>query len=111
MEANKKKLAFSIILGAFLISALVYFSRVVSVKKYKLKELDPTVHKYQLNINSAQTRDFDNLPGVGPSLAERIIEYRHKYGSFENVDELVKVKGLGSKKLESIKEYVTVSVD
>jgi competence protein ComEA len=48
-----------------------------------------------LNLNTASTADLDDLPGIGPSIAERIIEYRTTNGPFQAVEDLQKVKGIG----------------
>jgi len=61
-----------------------------------------------VNINSADKSELDTLPGVGPALAERIIEYRQANGSFSDIDELKKVPGIGSSKFEKIKEKITI---
>lgn len=48
------------------------------------------------------------MPGIGPSIAKKIIEYREQNGKFTSIDELQEVKGIGEAKFENIKEYVTV---
>lgn len=61
-----------------------------------------------ININSAGAAELDQLPGIGPSYAERIIEYREKNGYFSSVEELDKVKGIGPKTIEELKTLVTI---
>jgi len=60
------------------------------------------------NINTATVEDLDKLPGVGPSMAQRILDYRTKNGPFSSVDELDNVEGIGPKKLENLRELVTI---
>ncbi len=60
----------------------------------------------KVNINHADKSELDTLPGVGPALAERIIEYRQKNGSFTNIDELRNVPGVGASKFEKMKEKI-----
>ena len=48
------------------------------------------------------------LKGIGPVLAERIIQYRKMHGKFKSVDELIKIKGIGPKTLEKLRPYVTI---
>ncbi|MCK4352672.1 helix-hairpin-helix domain-containing protein [candidate division WOR-3 bacterium] len=48
------------------------------------------------------------LPGIGPSYAQRIIEYREKYGSFKNPEELMKINGIGKKKFKKLKPKITI---
>jgi len=68
-------------------------------------------HQGLLDLNRATDQDFEALPGVGPKLAERIMEYRQSVGGFQSPDELRAVKGIGKKKLERIRPLVTVTPD
>ena len=68
-------------------------------------------HKGLLDLNQATEQDFDSLPGIGPRLAERIMEYRQSSGAFHSLDELRAVKGIGKKKFERIRSLVTVTPD
>jgi len=68
-------------------------------------------HKGLLDLNRATDQDFDALPGIGPRLAERIMEYRQSAGAFRSLDELRAVKGIGEKKFERIRPLVTVTPD
>jgi len=62
----------------------------------------------KININTADKNELDGLPGVGASLAERIVEYRQTNGSFSDIDELKKVTGIGPSKFEKLKDKVTI---
>ena len=68
-------------------------------------------HSGLLDLNRATEQDFDALPGIGPKLAERIMEYRRSVGTFRSLDELRDVKGIGKKKFERIRPLVTVTPD
>jgi competence protein ComEA len=61
-----------------------------------------------LNLNTATLTELDALPGVGPVLAQRILDYRAKSGGFRTVDELRKVEGLGEARYAQLKDLVTV---
>lgn len=61
-----------------------------------------------IGINSANAEDLEALPGIGSTLAERIVEYRALNKRFKTVNELAKVNGIGEKKLESIKPFVNL---
>lgn len=63
---------------------------------------------YPIPINTADADTLMQLKGIGPVLAQRIIEYREAHGGFRTVDELTQVKGIGDKKLEDIRGLVTV---
>jgi len=62
----------------------------------------------KININTADKSELDGLPGIGPSLAERILEYRQTNGSFNDIEELKKVTGIGPSKFEKLKDKVTI---
>ncbi|EFC90112.1 competence protein ComEA helix-hairpin-helix repeat protein [Dethiosulfovibrio peptidovorans DSM 11002] len=61
-----------------------------------------------VNLNSASSEELETLPGIGPKTAAAILSYREKIGPFRSVDELTKVKGIGPKKLETVRTLVTV---
>ena len=62
----------------------------------------------KMNINAAEKEDLTLLPGIGDTLAQRIIAYREENGRFSEVDELLLVDGIGTSKLSKIEEYITV---
>lgn len=61
-----------------------------------------------VNINSATQSELENLPGIGPTLAKRIIDYRSQYGFFDTIDDLKDVPGIGEAIFIEIKDLVTV---
>lgn len=71
---------------------------------------EPTVSTalQKVNINKATQAELEALPGVGPTLAGKIIAYRMTYGYFHSVSELLNVEGFGQKRLEALLEYITV---
>ena len=64
--------------------------------------------KTKLNVNTATAEQLDALPGIGPVLAGRIIEYRRQNGSFTSISQLADVQGIGQERLIAIMEYITV---
>lgn len=61
-----------------------------------------------ININKATEKEFETLPGIGPSLASKIIEYRNQNGKFESIEDIKNVNGIGDNKYEKIKDLITV---
>ncbi|MDR3231804.1 MAG: helix-hairpin-helix domain-containing protein [Synergistaceae bacterium] len=61
-----------------------------------------------IDINRATAEELTALKGIGPVLARNIVEYRSRNGRFRSVDELLRVKGIGDKKLEGFRKSVTV---
>ena len=62
----------------------------------------------KVNINTATKNELDQLPGIGPSIAQRIIEYREENGNFQKIEDVQNVKGIGDAKYEEIKDSITV---
>lgn len=62
----------------------------------------------KVNINTATLDELDSLPGVGPSTAQKIIDYRETNGKFNKIEDLQNVKGIGEAKYSEIKDKVTI---
>jgi competence protein ComEA len=62
----------------------------------------------KLNINSADVADFDSLPGIGPSKAKNIIEFRDSQGGFKSIEELKEVNGIGESTFEKLKDLIDI---
>ena len=62
----------------------------------------------RININTADEKALDELPGVGPATAKRIIEYRESNGPFAAPEDLKKVRGIGDAKFEKMKDKVAI---
>jgi competence protein ComEA len=62
-----------------------------------------------LNLNTATSAQLESLPGVGKSMADRIVEYRQKNGGFKKVEDLMNVKGIGEKSFLKLKSMVMVA--
>lgn len=62
----------------------------------------------KVNINEASQSELETLPGIGPSIANRIIEYRTQNGKFEKIEDLQNVKGIGDSKFANVKDNITI---
>lgn len=62
----------------------------------------------KININNAGVEELTQLKGIGPVIAERIVEYREKNGSFEKPADIINVNGIGEKSFQSFKDKITV---
>ncbi len=72
-------------------------------------ELKGTIGNKKVNINKASQEELDSLPGIGPSTASKILEYRRENGNFKNIEDIKGVSGIGESKFEKIKEMITVN--
>ena len=62
----------------------------------------------KIDLNAATLYQLQLLPGVGETIAQRIIDYRSQYNGFQSVEELMKVDGIGEKKFAEIEPYVEI---
>ena len=62
----------------------------------------------KVNLNLAGSATLQTIPGIGPSKAERIIDYRNTNGRFRKIEDIMNITGIGEKTFESIKDYITV---
>ncbi len=62
----------------------------------------------KININKATQTELETIPGIGPSTALKIINYREENGKFKSIEEIKNISGIGDAKYENIKEYVTI---
>src|SRR5437764_1833984 len=61
-----------------------------------------------VNLNTATALELQQVPGIGPSTADKILQMRKSYGAFKTVDDLRAIKGIGPKRIEKMRKYVTV---
>jgi len=61
-----------------------------------------------VSINTASAPELERLPGIGPVIAQRIVEYREQHGPYQRIEDLLEVEGIGPSKLESLQDYVQV---
>jgi competence ComEA-like helix-hairpin-helix protein len=81
-------------------SGIVAFSKISGRKSLALG--------IPIGVNSASVDDLRALPGIGTKLPERIVKYRELKGGFKNIDELINVEGIGKKKIEAIRPFISL---
>ena len=64
--------------------------------------------KGRINLNTATEKDLQELPGIGPAISARIIEYREANGAFKKIEDIKNVRGIGDAKFEKLKDKVTL---
>ncbi|MGB7294245.1 MAG: helix-hairpin-helix domain-containing protein [Candidatus Aminicenantales bacterium] len=62
----------------------------------------------KININTASLGELQKLPRIGPQIAQRILDYRKENGNFKRVEDILKVRGVGEKMFEQLKDLITV---
>ncbi len=60
-----------------------------------------------INLNSATSEELQEVPGIGPATADKILQMRKSYGSFKSVDDLLAIRGIGKKRLDKMRKYLT----
>lgn len=80
----------------------------IPTKEILLREIAATTSSDLININTADEKELQKIKGIGPSLAGRIIDYRQSNGNFKSIDEIKKVRGIGEKTFEKMKDQITV---
>lgn len=92
-----------------LCAMLVAINAINFINRRKLeKSLALVIEEGQtpVSLNCAVSSDLEDLPGIGPGLAERIITFRAECGGFQNLDDLKKVKGIGEKLYQKILPFI-----
>jgi len=110
----------------FLLSALLLGSGIALYKRthpqfapeliVEKKEVDPQprspLHQEQrrkkIDLNQATSAELQLLPGVGPALSKRIVEYRENHGQFQKIEDIMQVQGIGLKTFQKLQNYITV---
>ena len=62
-----------------------------------------------IDLNAATIKELEELPGVGPVTAQRILDARQKSGRFRRIEDLLAIRGISTKRLEALRPYVTIS--
>ena len=81
---------------------------VVTQRTMPAEEEDP---EWRLDLNAATAEQLQELEGIGPVLAERIVAYRDTHGAFTDVEQLLAVEGIGEKILDGIRDILMIEVE
>jgi len=96
-------------IGVFVGRATAYGNVSVTVEReYAGSTNNEDPANFKLNINTATADQLQQIPGLGPALAQRIVDYRDEYGPFASTDDLLNISGIGNAKLSTIIPYLTV---
>lgn len=68
----------------------------------------PSTTGHRVNLNTATQAELELLPGIGPAMAKRILEYRAEHGKFTSVDQLDSVKGIGTKTMAKLRPLISI---
>jgi len=90
-----------LIIGGYWISGLKRQGGWVEIDKAPKQSAE-----FRVDVNKAEWPELALLPGLGESLARRVVEYRNENGPFRNVEQLAEVRGIGASKLEKIRPYL-----
>ena len=63
---------------------------------------------HPVNLNTASSGELQQVPGIGPATAEKILQARKSYGKFKSVNDLEAIRGIGPKRLDKMRKYLTV---
>src|SRR5262245_7184678 len=78
----------------------------LSLSSISFANQKPPLHP--ITLNTARSSQLQEVPGIGPVTADKILKMRKSYGPFKSVDDLRAIKGIGPKRLEKMRKYLTI---
>jgi competence ComEA-like helix-hairpin-helix protein len=106
-ERKAAGLMMLVAVGAFLLFAVqVGHTKVrwIDIRDAEWSDLEPVI----VNINKAPWTEMTLLPGIGKTIAQRIVQHREEEGRFEAIDELIMIRGIGSERLRKLRPNLVV---
>ena len=92
-------------LSAGTLLSILVFGLLFSQSSLATKKKPP---ERPVNLNTATSEQLQQVPGIGPATAGKILQMRKTYGPFKSVDDLLAIRGLGAKRLDKMRKYLTV---
>jgi comEA protein len=103
------ELLLAVVTAAMIVWVICFWSadnsQPVILQQLTIQTLDNT--DSLLDLNHATSEELQSLPGIGPVLAQRILDWREENGSFQSVEDVLSVKGIGQATYEKISPYIT----
>src|SRR5271156_6860289 len=91
-------------LTARLVGAAILFVCVCALATPGLATKKPPLQP--VNLNAATSEELQQVPGIGPATADKILQMRKSYGAFKSVDDLLAIRGIGKKRLDKMRKYL-----
>lgn len=112
-KRNNRWIAFIVCYCAVMLAVLIglrflNFERTVSAPMIENTDIPAPVTVLLVDINTAELDELTELPGIGEKMGQRIIDYREKNGDFAQVEDIMKVEGIGQGTFEKLKPLITV---
>ena len=90
-------------------SRIQVVSQAIQEDSTRVARADTSTAPQLIDLNHAGAAELDLLPGIGPALSQRIVEYRQRHGGFKTIQEIQQVSGIGPKKYQALRDRITVS--
>jgi competence protein ComEA len=87
-------------------AALVVIVFAVCAFAATAQKKQPPAHP--LDLNAANVKELEQVPGIGPKTAQAIVDFRHKSGAFRRVEDLLAIRGISQRKLDKMRPYLKV---
>jgi competence protein ComEA len=111
IRPRERRTATVLTAGALALLAAGWWRHAGDAGTIDIDRATPLTAKFQVNVNQADWPELMQLPGVGRTLAERLIAEREEQGAFQSVEELTRVDGIGPRTIERIRPYLLPIAD
>lgn len=113
MKKGSSILLICITLAFILVIAGLFYIRNFTDKDFveNGSSISDEMHQWRIDINTASAEELTLLPGIGPALAQRILDYREENGPFSACSQLKNVKGIGQTTYEGLRDYIVLEDD